>query len=162
MFDGHTVVAPSQFSAGSHGPVEERHTTLAAAGVECVHALLAHTSTEQTLLSVVQAWPSRVGESSGHVNAPPQVSAGSHTLPSVLARQTVFAGAGASAGHAELPVGQVSAASQMPFDVRQVVPTGLMQLPRLPATLHAWQSFGSPLPHTVPQQTPSMQLLLVH
>jgi hypothetical protein len=158
---GQVVVAPSQFSGGSHTPADARHWTLVAAGWLCVHALLAQMSSEHGLPSSVHAWPSRVEVFAGQVKAPPQVSAGSHRLPSVLARHTVAAGAGASAGHAVLPATHTSAASHTPFCARHVVPTGTVHLPTLPARLQAWQSVASLLPHALLQQTPSAQKVLV-
>jgi hypothetical protein len=82
-------------------------------------------------------------------------------LPSVLARQTVLAGAGKSAGHATLPAAQTSAASHTPFCARHVVPTGTVHVPTLPARLQAWQSVVTLPPHAVLQHTPSAQNPLV-
>ena len=90
---------------------------------------------------------------------PVQLSATSHAP--AAAWQTVPAAVSTSAGQAaELPV-QVSATSHAPAASRQTMPAARgAQVPSTAApaaTLHAWQSLGSPPPHAVSQQTPSVQ-----
>ena len=83
------VLVPVHVSAGSHAPVEARHTVPAfPAGCWQVMFDPSHRSTVQTLPSSVHAVPDAFLASAGHVAAEPvHVSARSHSP--AAARQTV-------------------------------------------------------------------------
>jgi hypothetical protein len=100
-----------------------------------------------------------IGVGPGHIGPPPQAAAVSQML--VAAAQVVPTTTKPSEGHVVEAPSQVSATSHTPAIVRQTVPD--LRGPQVPslvapaATEQAWQSFGSPPPHALAQQTRSTQ-----
>ena len=73
-------------------------------------------------------------------------------------RQGTVAAAKPSAGQVSAAP-QTSGTSQAPFALRHWFPVAAEQMPTAFATLQAWQSVVSPLPHALLQHTPSTQKL---
>lgn len=129
---GQFLFVPSQFSAKSQAPASPRHTVLALAT-----------------------------ESSGQA-APVPVQNSARSQSPFLARHSFVAGSNALIGQLVLVPLHVSAGSQTSVLARQTAPlASVVQVPRLDAELHAWQSLLSPPPQALLQHTPSMQLPLL-
>jgi len=118
---GQLVLTPSQFSAGSHSPVDARQSApLLPAG--CWQAALepSHWSSVQGLPSLLHDVPDGVFASAGQAALlPVQFSAGSHSPAE--ARHVVVDGLSASAGQLPLLPVQTSCGSQSPVEARHSV-----------------------------------------